>query len=136
MNAATLTEASMTRIVALLAMTAALGVTAAAHHSFAAYYFEDQSVSIEGAVTSFEYAAPHAWLHVTAPDRDGEMRRFAAEWANPARLTRDNVTKDTLKPGDRVIVTGSPGRTPSEYKLHLKRIVRPADGWSWTGSRR
>jgi thiamine monophosphate kinase len=64
------------------------------------------------------------------------MRRFAAEWANPARLTRDNVTKDTLKPGDRVIVTGSPGRTASEYKLHLKRIVRPADGWSWIGGRR
>ena len=44
--------------------------------------------------------------------------------------------KDTLKPGDRVIVTGSPGRNAAERKIHLKRIERPADGWSWGGRRR
>jgi len=43
------------------------------------------------------------------------------------------VTKDTLRPGDKVIVTGSPPRDPSEYRLHLKRIERPADGWKWSG---
>jgi hypothetical protein len=30
-----------------------------------------------------------------------------------------------------VIVTGSPGREETEYKLHLKAIERPKDGWSW-----
>ena len=59
------------------------------------------------------------------------MRTYAAEWANPSRLNRDNITKDTLKPGDVVLVTGSPGREEAEYKLHLKAIERPKDGWSW-----
>jgi hypothetical protein len=46
------------------------------------------------------------------------------------------VTKDTLRPGDIVRITGSPGRDESERRLHLKRIERPADGWQWTAQRR
>ena len=125
----------MTRIV--LAMAAALlaGSPVAGHHSFAAYYFEDQSVTIKGEVAEFDYHAPHAWLYVMAPDEQGRLRRFGAEWANPRRLMEGGVTRDTLKAGDLVIVTGSHGRTPSEYKMHLKRIERPADNWEW-GTRR
>jgi len=106
-----------------------------AHHSFAAAYFEDQSVTITGTVAEFDYRSPHAWLHVMAADRDGQMRRYSAEWANPNRLTQQGVRKDTLKPGDQVVVVGSPGRTASDYKLHLKGIQRPADGWSWRNNR-
>jgi hypothetical protein len=43
------------------------------------------------------------------------------------------MSRDTLKPGDRLIVTGSPSRDPSAYRMHLKRIERPADGWTWIG---
>lgn len=123
----------MTRIpIALcIALVAAAGVHA--HHSFAAYYFEEQTVTIEGSVTEFEYRSPHAWLHVLAPDADGQMQRFSAEWANPQRLARDGVTVDRLQPGDVVRITGSPGRIASERKIHLKRIERPADGWTWGG---
>ena len=116
------------------ALAAALAVGTApawAHHSFAAYYFEEQSVTIEGTVAEFDYSAPHAWLHVTVVGPGGEPQRFAAEWSNPNRLSRDRVQRDTVKPGDRVIVTGSPGRNPAERKIHLKRIERPADGWRW-----
>ena len=118
----------------LLAASASAGLTA--HHSFAAYYFEEQSVSIEGEVVEFQYVAPHAWVHLMAPDSGGQLQRFAAEWSNPTRLARDGVTRDTLKAGDRVVITGSPGRKPSEYKMHLKRIERPADGWRWRSSNR
>jgi hypothetical protein len=111
------------------------GAVTSAHHSFAAYYFEDQSVSIEGAIDVFDYRAPHAWVYVMAPDTEGRVQRFAAEWANPSRLRRDGITRETLKAGDRVEITGSPGRTASEYKIHLKRIRRPADGWEWRGGR-
>jgi hypothetical protein len=110
---------------------AAVGVSLSAHHSFAAYYHEEQSITIEGDVTEFQYRAPHAWLYLNAPDPSGRMRTYTAEWANPSRLGRDNVTKDTLKPGDVVRVTGSPGRDQTEYRIHLKGIERPKDGWSW-----
>lgn len=110
---------------------AVVGAGLSAHHSFSAYYYEQQSMTIQGDVVEFDYRAPHAWLHVNAPDSSGRMRTYAAEWANPSRLNRDNITKDTLKPGDVVLVTGSPGREEAEYKLHLKAIERPKDGWSW-----
>jgi hypothetical protein len=91
---------------------------------------------MEGEVSEFDYRAPHAWVYVLAPDAQGQVRRYGAEWANPRRLMGDGVTRDALKAGDRVVVTGSPGRTASEYKIHLKRIRRPADGWEWSTRRR
>ena len=94
-----------------------------------------RSVTIEGELVKFEYRSPHAWVHVDVTDERGASRQYAAEWANPNRLTRDDIKQDTLKIGDRVVITGSPGRNPEEYKLHLKRIQRPSDGWSWPGSR-
>jgi hypothetical protein len=103
------------------------------HHSFAPFYFEDQSVSVEGNILAFDYRNPHVWLFVSAVDKGGTRRRVSAEWASPGRLLGWGITRDTLKPGDRVILTGSPSRDDSEYKMHLKGIVRPADGWTWTG---
>jgi hypothetical protein len=122
----------MIRCLLGIAAAVVIAVPGAAHHSFAAYYFEEQSVTIEGEVVEFDYRAPHAWLHVTAPDAQGQMRRFSAEWANPRRLMGDGITRETLKAGDRVVITGSPGRTASDYKIHLKRIQRPADQWQWS----
>jgi hypothetical protein len=121
----------MMRILLGVIVALVVGVPVAGHHSFAAYYFEEQSVTLEGDVVEFDYRAPHAWLYLMAPDAQGQLQRFSAEWANPRRLTGDGITRDKLKAGDHVVVTGSPGRTPSEYKIHLKRIRRPADGWEW-----
>ena len=115
-----------------------VGAPADAHHSFGAHYFEDQIVSIEGEMTEVRYVSPHAWVEFSGRGADGVQRSYAAEWASPARLTRQRIYKDTLRPGDRVIITGSPSREPSTYRLHLKTIERPADGWRWAiqGDRR
>lgn len=127
----------MRRIPLSIALAAAVAVLpVAAHHSFSAYYFEEQSVTLEGVVQEFQYRSPHAILIFTAPDANGRTQTFSAEWSNPRRLSGGGVTATTLKPGDVVVVTGSPGRTPSEYKVHLKGIRRPADGWVWNNVRR
>ena len=123
----------MARRFATLFALVALSAPASAHHSFAAFYFEDQSVTIEGVVTEFHYVNPHAWVYISAPDVIGIQRVVGAEWSNPARLAQAQIRKDTLKPGDRVMITGSPARDVQESKIHLKRIVRLSDGWTWTG---
>src|SRR5688572_9866208 len=79
-------ETIMIRILTALGVALCAVAGAAAHHSFSAYYFEDQTVTIEGSVVEFEYRAPHAWLHVLSPDAEGQPQRFSAEWANPQRL--------------------------------------------------
>jgi Family of unknown function (DUF6152) len=114
-----------------LATVLALTIPALAHHSFAVHYFEEQSITVQGEIVEFEYKSPHAWVHVMAKDGDGQGQRFSAEWSNPKRLRQVNIDKDTLKAGDYVIITGSPGRNSSERAIHLKAIERPSDGWKW-----
>ena len=124
------------RWVALLVMLVAAARVLPAHHSFAAYYFEQQMVSVTGELTEFDYRAPHVWVKIKGRDASGMEQVFAAEWSNPNRLARDGVTKTTLNIGDVLIIAGSPGRNPEEHRLHLKAIQRPADGWEWPEHRR
>jgi hypothetical protein len=107
------------------------GITASAHHSFAAYYFENESTTLEGEVQEFQLRSPHALLLVRARTPEGTIETYTAEWSNPRRLGENGITKDTLRPGDLVVVIGSPGRNPAERKLHLKGIRRTADGWAY-----
>ena len=127
----------MRRTLLTLAIAVVLsGITASAHHSFAAYYFENQSTTIEGEVQEFQLRSPHALLLFRGRTPEGTIETYTAEWANPRRLGEAGITKDTLKPGDLVVVTGSPGRTPAERKVHLKGIRRPVDGWAYGSARR
>ena len=118
-----------------LVLVLASGPLVSGHHSFAAHYFEDQSVTVQGTLVEFEYRAPHACVHLMVAE-DGGAQQYSAEWSNPNRLSRDGITKDTLKAGDRVVVTGAPGRNAGENRIHLKHIERPADGWKWGARRR
>jgi hypothetical protein len=129
---------AMRSIVIVILVTLGLGLTAPAsgHHSFAAYYFEDQSIEIEGAIVEVQFKAPHTWVHLNTRDDSGKEKRYAAEWANPSRLERDGMTKDTLKVADVVRIWGSPSRDPNDGKIHLKRILRPTDGWEWRPGQR
>jgi hypothetical protein len=119
-----------------LAIVAGLSATLSGHHSFAAYYFEDQMIEIEGDISEVQFKAPHTWVHVVSQDASGKEKTYAAEWSNPTRLERDGITKDTLKVGDSVRIWGSPGRDAADNRVHLKRILRPRDGWEWRPARR
>jgi hypothetical protein len=126
----------MKSVVTVLGVAVLAGALPAySHHSFAAYYFEQESVTVQGEMTEFVYKNPHAWVRVMVKDDTGQAQQYSAEWGNPGRLRRQQISEDTLKPGDVVIITGSPGRDAAERKIHLKRIERPSDGWSWRGAR-
>jgi hypothetical protein len=43
------------------------------------------------------------------------------------------VQRETLRPGDHVIVVGEPGRDPEAHRMRMISIKRPSDGWSWGG---
>jgi DNA/RNA endonuclease YhcR with UshA esterase domain len=104
-----------------------------AHHSFAATYYVDKIITVKGTVTEFLYRNPHSFLKVQAPDDNGQMQIWAIEWAGGVQLSQSNVTRDTLKPGDQVVVSGNPGRTPSEHRIRIKSINRTSDGFKWEG---
>ena len=113
----------------------ALGSQAYAHHSFAATYFEDKTDKIQGKLVQFLYRNPHSFVHVEAKDpKTGEMIRWAVEWGAGGQLGRQGVTRDTLKPGDEVVINGNPGRNPEDHRLRMVNITRTSDNWKWGGT--
>jgi hypothetical protein len=109
--------------------------TPSAHHSFGADYFEEKKVSIEGDVIAFDFKYPHAWLYLLVVDENGKPQKFSIEWSNPGRLKQAGFSADSFKPGERLMITGSPGRKAEERRLHLRTIQRPS-GWKWPKSGR
>ena len=120
-------------ILTLALAAVAVGTPASAHHSFAAHYLEDERVSVEGDLVQLDYRSPHSWVYVNAKDQAGVVRRVSAEWASAPRLKQGGVTEETLRVGDRLVISGSPSRDPNDYRMHLKSILRPSDGWQWSG---
>jgi len=107
------------------------GARALAHHSFAATYLEDQSVTIEGQLVQFLLRNPHSFVHVMVKQPDGSMARYVVEWGSTAQLGGQGVTRDSLKIGDYVVITGNPGRNAEDHRIRLLQFRRPKDGWSW-----
>ena len=127
----------MKRLLMALSLSAGLAVTthfAYAHHSFAATYFEDQRQTVEGDLVQFLYRNPHSFVHVEVKDQAGVVTRWAVEWGAGGQLGRQGVTRETLKPGDHVVIIGNPGRNPDDHRLRMVNITRPTDGWKWGGT--
>jgi len=118
-------------VVLLVAGACALGIKTYAHHSFAATYLEGQTVTIEGQMVQFLFRNPHSFVHVMVKEPGGEMVRYAVEWGGTGQLGEQGVTRETLKPGDVIVVTGSPGRNPADRRIRMVTLLRPKDGFGW-----
>jgi Family of unknown function (DUF6152) len=114
-----------------LVLAALAGAAAYAHHSFTATYFEDQTIEIEGKLLQFLFRNPHTFIHVEAPDEDGQMQRWAVEWGGAGQLSGQGVTNQTLRVGDVITITGNPGRDPADHRVRLQYLRRNSDGFDW-----
>ena len=109
------------------------GSRALAHHAASATYVHGKSVTVEGTLKEFLWRNPHSFMKVEAPDDKGEMQLWLIEGAAPTQLAEGGVTKNSLRPGDHVIVTGIPGRVADDHRMLLEKIERPSDGFKWQG---
>lgn len=125
----------MMRTSLLIAAVAALAASSSfAHHSFSATYETTKSIKLDGAIVQFVYRNPHSFVHVEGPDEKGVVQRWAVEWGAGLQLNQQGVMRDTLRVGDHVIVEGNPGRNPQDHRLRMRSILRPSDGWKWSGT--
>jgi uncharacterized protein DUF6152 len=118
-------------VVLFVAAASLIGAQAYAHHSFAATYLEDQTVTVEGELVQFLFRNPHSFVHLNVKEKDGTVSRYAVEWGGAGQLGGQGVNRETLKIGDHVIITGNPGRNPKDKRVRMLSLLRPKDGFGW-----
>jgi len=133
--------AATRRVLMAAGLTGCLTAPAEAHHSYGMFYDLCTSVPIAGQVERVQWKNPHVLIEVRTDAGDA----YIAEWTDVLKLTRDGVSADMLKPGDRIEVTGSPKRPLETIDPAYRYLVDPAlkvvsaltqlrrigDGWTW-----
>ena len=79
--------------------------TAFAHHGDAGRY-EETITSLSGTVVALQLVNPHSTIILDVPDEGGNTVRWQAELSGVNNLSRSGWTRGTLKPGDRIMVSG------------------------------
>jgi len=112
--------------VAAAGLVTAAVMPVAAHHSFAAEYDANKPVTLHGSVVRVEWTNPHARFYVEVKESDGAVTTWNLELASPNVLVRQGWTRNSLKIGDEITVTGSSAKDGS--KMANARDVTLAGG--------
>ena len=109
----------------MLAASIFMASVSTAHHS-SAMYDDKQTVTIEGAVTKFEWSNPHVYVYLKHLTAAGQVIEWEVEASPPSILRRLGWSQDTLHAGDSITVTGHPARDSGRNSL-LPTIIKKGD---------
>ena len=111
----------MAGVVVLLA-----GAAASAHHGRAAYGNEE--VTLQATITEFKFINPHVQIYFDVTSEAGELQHWQGEMTAPNKMARGGWTKQTLRPGDMIRITGRGARNGG-HSVVINEIIMP-DGES------
>jgi hypothetical protein len=77
-----------------------------AHHAFSAEFNPNAPVKLESPITKVELINPHAWIHMKVTRPDGKVEEWAVEGGTPNTLQRRGITRDSIRVGTVIVVTG------------------------------
>ena len=120
------------RLVLLITMLVSFGIPAWAHHSFSAVFDADSPVEANGTVSKVEWRNPHAWIYIDVEGEDSKVVNWAFEIGSPNGLRRRGWSRDTVKVGDVISVSGYRARDGSN-RANVASITL-ADGREMTGN--
>jgi hypothetical protein len=116
----------MKRLLATLATLTLLLVVAGpvlAHHGTAAFD-TSKSITVKATMTQFDFTNPHCTLFFNVTNEKGETERWQGELTAPNKLARAGWTKDTLKAGDAVTVSGYAAKS-SAHTIWIRTLIGP-----------
>lgn len=111
----------------LVAVLAAMATPAAVAHHSAAAFDSSKRVEVTGTLVEYRYTNPHIYLTIDVKKPDGGTQRMEIEAGAASVLNGLGFTKDSLKIGETVTITGSPSRREPD-KLLLGRDLTRANG--------
>ena len=97
---------------------------ASAHHSAA--HYGNVEKQLKGTVLEFRWRNPHVYIIWEVKDASGKSVQWIGELASVTSSIADGMTKDSVKPGDEIIVTAYPTKAGTPESL-IRKIVK-ADG--------
>jgi hypothetical protein len=106
------------------ALWLASGLPVGAHHSAAAEFDVNKTVELSGVITKVEWTNPHAHLYMDVKDSGGKVGHWNLELASPNMLTRSGWSRNSLKEGDQVSVTGLQAKDSSNA-IYTQSITLP-----------
>jgi hypothetical protein len=115
-----------TRVLVALIPALCASVPVLAHHSPASHYLIKDLITVEGVVTEFRLINPHARIYFDVTPADGKVQHWFAEGNAAGILKRRGWSKDTLKPGMVIRISGYPARDGG-HKMDWK-LVELQDG--------
>jgi len=101
------------KFLAVLILMAIAAPAVFGHHSEAAEYDANQIVKVTGVIKKVEWENPHVWFYVDVKDESGKITTWGFSTQPPGALMRRGITKDALKIGAVVNVTGARARDGS-----------------------
>lgn len=110
----------------VLAMVVLLCSSAAFAHHGTANYDTNKMITVKGSVTGFQFINPHVIIALDVKDNKGTVVNWQGALTSPNRLTRTGWTKDSLKPGDVISLSGFPAKTGAP-EIWIQKVVM-ADG--------
>jgi hypothetical protein len=101
-------------------------VPVAAHHSFAAEYDAEKPLTLSGIVVKLDWTNPHIHFYLEVKSETGTVTQWKLEGYPPNMLVRQGWTRDTLKVGQTITVSGWRARLDPD--LGAAREITFADG--------
>ena len=113
----------------LWAIVAALVCTlpGMAHHSFAAEFDANKTVTIKGVVSKVDWVNPHILIYVDVKDANGKTTTWALQSLPPLFFRGSGLTKDVLMSKQEVTVTANPAKDGTQAYGFMTKLSY-ADG--------
>jgi len=106
---------------------------APAHHSFAAEFDVAKPVTLKGKFVKMDWVNPHSWIRVDVTGLDGKTVTWSCEALPPNSLFRQGWRKNTLKPGDDVVIEGFQAKDGTAT-LWTRSVMTPDGRRLFTGN--
>jgi hypothetical protein len=121
-----------TPVISALMALLATAWSVAAHHGSNISYHVDQTITLAGTVTEWEFINPHPQIYFDVKGDQGKVEHWAAELLPTPSMMRNmkvGWSRTTLKAGDQVVLVCNPPRAEGAKACLAKELKINGKDW-------